>query len=298
MNRLKAWLRTVLGLSRGESNAFILLLPLMAMIIFSMSFYRYWGPAPAPRDFSKHQRYLDSLTATWEWEKKQDSVSEKLITFFRFDPNTASQEQLQSLGLSQFMATRIINYRSKGGKFRIRTDLKKVYGIDTLWFKRVLSYIDLPDVKPANSVAVQKPSAFEKKNKVTFDLNEADTSQLIKLYGIGPKLAIRIVKYRDKLGGFVNMSQLKEVYGLDTVVVSRIAEMTFIDRNFVPARLNINQLTEKELAAHPYLNWKIAKAITAYRFQHGSFRSLDDLAHVKLIDEQVLEHIRPYLTLD
>ncbi len=297
MNRLKGWLRTALGFSRGESNAFIILLPLMAMVIFSMSFYRYWS-APAPQDFPKHQRYLDSLTATWEWEKKRDSVVEKSVSLFHFDPNTASQEQLQSLGLSQYMATRIINYRNKGGKFRIKTDLKKVYGIDTLWFRRVVSYIDLPDVKPANPFAAQKPSTFEKKKKVTFNLNEADTAQLIKLYGIGPKLAIRIVKYRDKLGGFVNMSQLKEVYGLDTAVISRIAEMTFIDRSFVPARLNINQLTEKELAAHPYLNWKIAKAITAYRFQHGSFHSLDDLAHVKLLDEQVLEHIRPYLTLD
>ena len=297
MNRVKAWIRATLGFSRGESNAFIILLPLMVLTVFSMSFYRYWS-APIARDYSNHRHYLDSLIATWEWEKKEDSVIDRSISFFHFNPNTASQEQLQSLGLNKYLALRIMKYRSKGGKFEIRTDLMNVYGMDTLWFKNALPYIDLPEVKPEKPVETNRSSGFSKKEKVTFDLNAADTAQLMKLYGIGPKLALRIVKYRNKLGGFVNMSQLKEVYGLDSTVISRLAEMTFIDRNFTPVKLNINQLTEKELAVHPYLNWKIARAITTYRFQHGAFQSLDDLSQVKLLDEQEFEHIRPYLTLD
>lgn len=285
-----------LGFSRGESNAFIVLLPLMMILIFGFSFYRH-SLASSAQDFSVHQHYLDSLTATWEWEK-EEKATEQAAHFFRFDPNTISQQQLESMGLNKFIAQRIINYRTKGGTFFIRKDLKKMYGMDTVWFRKALPYINLPEVKKETSFSAKKPSEVKKKENVAFNLNEADTTQLIRLNGIGSKLSARIVKYRDKLGGFVNMSQLKEVYGLDTAVISRMEEMTFIDRNFVPARLNINQLTEKELASHPYLNWKIAKAITTYRFQHGAFRSLDDLTHVKLFDAPTLQRIKPYLTLD
>jgi len=296
MNRLRIWIRMTLGFSRGESNAFILLLPLMMILIFGFSFYRH-GLASSAQNFSVHQHYLDSLTATWKWEKEEE-VTEKAIHFFRFDPNTISQQQLESMGLNKLIAQRLINYRTKGGKFAIKNDLRKLYNMDTVWFGKALPYIDLPEVKKAIVFSAKTPSEGKKKETIAFNLNEADTTQLIGLYGIGSKLSVRIIKYRDKLGGFVNMSQLKEVYGLDTAVISRMEEMTFIDRNFVPARLNINQLTEKELASHPYLNWKIAKAITAYRFQHGAFRSLDDLIHVKLLDAQTLQRIRPYLTLD
>lgn len=295
MNRIRIWVRAVLGFSRGESNAFIVLLPLLIIIIFAVPIYRSLIPSP-PEDYSSHQRYLDSLVSTWQWEKK-DSITIKSVSLFRFDPNTATLEELKTLGLNASIAQRIINYRSKGGKFIVKNDLRKVYGLDSTWFKGIVAYINLPDTKPELPKFEPRPAEV-KKEKVAFDINAADTTQLIALYGIGPKLALRIVKYRDKLGGFIHMDQVKEVYGLDSAIVSRLKEMTFIDRNFVPARLNINQLTEKELAAHPYLNWKIAKAIAAYRFQHGVFKSLDDLGQVKLLDEHTRQRISPYLTLE
>ena len=94
------------------------------------------------------------------------------------------------------------------------------------------------------------------------------------------------------------MNQLNEVYGLDSSVVSRLREKTFIEAQFAPTRLKLNHSSEKELAVHPYLSKEIARAITAYRFQHGAFTSLDDLNNIKLLDEKTLQRMKPYVTLE
>lgn len=299
MQRIKAFVRSFFGFSRSETNGFLILLPLLFIIIFSEPVYRAWFTS-REMDRSNDQRILDSLAATWEWpSNKKDSLSDQPIHLFRFDPNTATVEQFDSLGLSERQVSRIINYRTKGGKFRIKSDLKKIYGIDSMWFRNVYAYIALPDkkeekLKEAFDKKIEKP----KTEIAQFDLNKADTSQLIKIYGIGPKLAIRITKYRDKLGGFVTMNQLKEVYGLDSLVIENLQKKSFIDPGFRPTTLNFNQASEQELAAHPYLNWQIAKSIATYRFQHGPFKSSSDLTKIKLLTEQVLDKMKPYFTLE
>jgi competence ComEA-like helix-hairpin-helix protein len=167
--------------------------------------------------------------------------------------------------------------------------------MDSTLYKRVYSFIDLPEKIEKESV-VKK---FEKKENsvpIKFDLNTADTSQLIKVYGIGSKLSQRIVTYRNKLGGFVSPEQLKEVYGLDSTVVNELLKKSYIEENFQPRLININTATEKELGDHPYIKYKLAKAITAYRFQHGAYRTIDDLKKVALIDDFKFQKIKPYLS--
>jgi DNA uptake protein ComE-like DNA-binding protein len=138
----------------------------------------------------------------------------------------------------------------------------------------------------------------KKENSVIekFDLNTADTTQLIKVYGIGSKLSRRIVTYRDKLGGFVSRAQLTEVYGLDSAVIRELFKKSFIHENFKPRVININTAPEKELGEHPYIKYKLAKAITTYRFQHGAYNSVDDLKKIVLIDNVKFEKIKPYLS--
>jgi competence protein ComEA len=94
------------------------------------------------------------------------------------------------------------------------------------------------------------------------------------------------------------MNQLQEVYGLDTVVVAELNKRTFVEPTFEPKKIDLNMATEKELAAHPYISNKLAKAIAAYRFQHGNFTSLQDLTKIALVDEAFYTKIKPYLTLN
>jgi competence protein ComEA len=298
MNRLKALIRNLFAFSRGETNGFLILLPLMGILLFSEPIYRYWL-VRQPQDFSKESLLLDSLIATWKWEK--DSSHEEVILnmqLFSFDPNQSTEDDFVNLGFSSALANRIINYRNKGGEFKTKTDLLKIYGLDSALYKNISPFIDLPD--KIDNVTKSSDRVLTRKSDIVFtklDLNAADTSQLIKVYGIGKKLSERIVKYRNRLGGFVSMDQLKEVYGLDSIAIKNVAEKFIIERNHQPVLININIASEKEIGAHPYLSFKLAKAIAAYRFQHGHFAELDDLARVKLVSENDLEKIKPYLTL-
>jgi competence protein ComEA len=300
MTRLKAWLRFLFAFSRTETNGFLILIPSMFLILFSQPIYHSWFAA-RKKNNDKDQKQLDSLMASWKWEEKKDSAKEIPFKLFRFNPNTISETEFNLLGLNSFTSKKIIKYRLAGGTFKIKKDLLKIYGLDSAWFKSRYAYIDLPEAAEGKKTQIQKEQAqnFKVKSElIRFNLNEADTTQLIAIYGIGPKLAQRILKYRDKLGGYITMNQLSEVYGLDSAVVARLREKSFIIDQFVPTQLKLNHSTEKEFAVHPYLSKEIARAITAYRFQHGVFVSLDELNNIKLLDEKKLQRMKPYFTLD
>lgn len=287
MRKINSFIRSAFGFSQTETNAFVILLPLMFIVIISEPVYRTYLMYNKPGDLQDTKR-LDSLIATWDWSEKKAVDS---VTLFAFDPNKATVDQLTSLGIPSRTAAGIVNYRNKGGKFRVKSDLKKMYGLDTGIYASLVPFILLPDRFRASQ---QSP----KKNVEKFDLNLADTTQLKSIYGIGPAIARRIAAYRSSLGGFIMLDQLYEVWGLDSTVVRRLAEKSVIATGFTPDKLPINHCGEQELARHPYIRTKLARAIVNYRFQHGNFGSVDDLRKVIIVDEKAFQRIVPYLTLD
>ena len=205
------------------------------------------------------------------------------------------------LGFSERLASRILRYREKGGKFRIKSDLLKIYGVDSAFYDQLYSFIKLPEkeqrVAPNLKKYTVERAPAPKKVIETLDLNNADTSQLKKIRGIGEKLSLRIIKYRELLGGFVNMNQLKEVYGLDSAVINRCMENLVVLEGFQPIKINLNTSSEKQLATHPYLG-KAAKAIVSYRFQHGEFEKVEDIRNVGTLNEDLIKKVIPYLTVE
>lgn len=129
---------------------------------------------------------------------------------------------------------------------------------------------------------------------VSVELNSADTAELQRLYGIGPAFAVRIAKYRDLLGGFVRKEQLLEVYGMDTVRFSGIADNVTVDPSQV-RRIAINSATLDELRRHPYLDYYQARAITDYRKKGYRIEKPDDLLLVSLIDEATVRKLQDYI---
>ena len=299
VNRLKAWIRSFFGFSRSETNALLILLPLMVLLIFSEPAYRYWF-TNQELSFSKDSLRLDSLVAKWQWEKADSNPESVDRPLFRFNPNTASRDSLLQLGFSPSLARRIVNYRTKGGVFKIKSDLLKMYGTDTLLFQKLYSFIDLPLIAEKKRKEFFKDSFPMRPIVATtkLDLNLADTAQLIKVYGIGPKFSLRIVEYRERLGGFVSMDQLNEVYRLDTTAVGRLKKKFFVLPDYHPRQIRLNTATEKDLAAHPYISYKLAAAVVAYRFQHGYFASIEDLVNLKLLTEKDFQRIKPYITIN
>ena len=249
---------------------------------------------------------LDSLVAVLEDDQSIKSVFEDSLSTFEFNPNNASIDDFLLLGFSEKISNRIINYRNKGGVFRVKTDLLKIYGIDSGLVNKLEPSINLPTTvanKSSQRLVQVKEELEEKqlpiKNKPKelpdFDINLADTSMLQTIRGVGSILSRRIVEFRDNLGGLVDVNQLYEVYNLDSMVVYNLIDKSYIEGSFKPRPLLINNNTESELAAHPYIAWRQARLIIAYRNQHGDFNSSEDLLKVYSVDEYFIEKIDPYL---
>lgn len=300
---IRGFIRNFFGFSKAQTNGFLVLLPLTFLIIFSNPIYRYFQGTRTV-DFSKEEKALASLEADFSnriASKKREINQKPAIQteLFRFDPNTVSESELLRLGFQPFLAKRLINFREKGGKFFKKDDLLKLYGMDSALFNNIHPFVAITENIPETSLQTQK--TWEKKpNKMVelVDLNQADSLQLVSVRGIGQVLATRLIKYREKLGGFYSMDQLYEVYGLDTAVVENLTARFYLPANPDISKIAINASTEEELATHPYIKKSIAKAIVAYRFQHGKFQSLSDLEKIRVVDTATLKKILPYLTIN
>ena len=304
----------------------MVLLPFLLILIVSEPAWRWWKTThwePDPADARK----LDSLSAAWQLlvpASGMDSVrSVKEPSYFPFDPNTATIAQFVALGFSDRLANRIENYRKKGGVFKSKGDLLKIYGMDSVHYSRVVDYVYIAadfksDIKDRRSDRrVGKETGHEEYNRSAFlkdraggatryslrmieperpfDINRADTSQLEAIRGIGEKLSRRIIKYRSSLGGFVRTGQLAEVFGLDSIVLAQLVQITFVATDFLPDRIDLNTADEAVLEAHPYVSRQEARAVVAYRFQHGRFQSVSELGKLPMFSDEKVRRLEPYL---
>ena len=302
MFKIRYWIKDFFGFPRSQVNGLIILLVIVTLLLFSEPVWHWWSGG-RPLDLTADIAKLDSLTALWSNEENnpsQPKTADSARTAFYFNPNSCTLDEFIALGFSRNSAARLIRYREKGGKFRIKSDLLKIYGVDSAFYQRIYSFITLPDiaarVKQKEKRYPTKDLGATIESRQKFDLNRADTSALKKIYGIGEKLSLRIIKYRDMLGGFVTMDQLKEVYGLDSLVIYRLFENSEIKDEFQPKKININTATEKQLAMHPYMN-KLAKPLVSYRFQHGNFTTLDEIRKVVNMNDETFRKIAPYLAV-
>jgi len=221
---------------------------------------------------------------------------------FIFDPNTLSEQGWKKLGIRGRTIQTIQKYISKGGRFMKPEDLGKMYGLPKDQYERLLPFVRIKEQaqEKGNDKAYTKPQTDSKtSNRVLaiIDINEADTSMLIELPGIGSKLSNRIINFRDKLGGFYSVAQVKEIYGLPDSTYQKIKLLLQCDPSRIQ-KININTAEAATLKNHPYINWNIANAIVNYRQQHGDFKSTEDLLKIVILSPEILEKINPYVKVN
>ncbi len=146
MRKTKDWIRRYFGFSQGETNAFFLLILLLGLLVAAPFLARR---SPPPYDPAADQRLLDSLVAQMEEERSVLPPSQRpQLQRYRFNPNQIGLEEWQQLGVPRYVAQRIINYRSKAGDYRYRSDLKKIYGLTDSLYQQLYPFIDLPADRP------------------------------------------------------------------------------------------------------------------------------------------------------
>lgn len=221
----------------------------------------------------------------------------KELTPFNFDPNTLSAEGFEKLGLPAKTARTIINYRNKGGRFYKPDDFRKIWGLTTEQANILVPYIQLPNAKGTNSNSYSKNFNNTTSNNAPsiVDINTATAYDLKKLPSLG-NLAYKIVNFRDKLGGFISIDQIKETYGMTDSVF--LAIKPFLQLQTQETRkLNINTATDFELSQHPYIATNVAKAIVIYRNQKGAYKNIEDVKKIVFIKEATFSKIAPYITV-
>ena len=352
-----ARLKDAFSFSRTERNGIIILVGLIILTFILPRHFERLFPERIEYHHAEHIAEIDSFLASRKIEKEahnpadgRKAIGEKSYRNRKevklhpenFNPNKVTREKLREIGFPEKVVSNLIKYREKGGRFRSRSDVKKIYGVTDDLYSSIKNYIVIPKsgsgltsigsirldnieendlekqidpnrIDNYDGSVVSNKSGYtgmstgnnaqgpprEDKPKVPLKIkiNSANEEEWMKLYGIGPAYSKRIVKFRDALGGFHSIDQIAEVYGLPDSTFQSIRINLVLDESSI-RKININTATDSLLKQHPYLNWRTAKAVTNYRFQHGYFSGVDDLGKVKLLSDELLQNLVPYLSFD
>lgn len=228
-----------------------------------------------------------------EFPEKEAPPSPALAPAFDFDPNTSSAEEFSQLGLSPKTIQSILNYRNKGGYFKKASDLKKIYTLPEELYQHLEQHIKIVEQPKKKSYAYQRIPSYQ-----SIDINLASPADFEQFRGIGPSYARRLVEWRTRLGGFVNIAQVGELYQLPDSTFQQMRPFLQCAPR-VPSKINVNTASLEELKNHPYLKWSQAKAIVQYREQKGPWKSVDLLQILPELDDAkaTFERVKPYLTI-
>lgn len=199
----------------------------------------------------------------------------------------------------------IYNDLLKGGYSSFISDSKKLDSMVQIMQIRLdsireLSSKEVIDVEKSQySVSYQsqskKSSGYIKHSKdQKFNLNTVDSSELRSIYGIGKVLSARIIKYRELLGGFSNINQLDNVYGLRGNSLENVMTAVYVDSLFVPDKMRINFCEWKDFVRHPYINSELANDIIRLRSTKGYLKGIHDLKDITYLNDSILNLLLPY----
>lgn len=238
------------------------------------------------------QRKIDSF---------KNNKESKVFEIKPFNPNYLSDYKGYMLGMSVEEIDRLHKYREKGNFINSKEDFKKVTKVSDSILNAISPYFKFPDwvVIKNSKTSKNHHQFFEKENTIKKNINTATKEDLIKVYGIGEKLAEIIFREKEKFGEFASINQLQYVWGISPETFQNIKKSFFVERTDVPLNIvNINTASSKELSKFPYFNYKIAKEIITYRSMNGEFKNIEDLTKIKDFPIDKLEILVLYLEIN
>ncbi len=301
---MKRILKNYLTFTRKERTAVLILLVLISGLLVAPMFY---SPTPAPpRDTRLLQQFLDNapagkaekpLAADADKEIAETEINRSPVSLFFFDPNTLAPDQWLRLGIPEKTVRTLVNFRNKGGQFRVPEDLRKIWGLRKADADRLVPYIRIKAQQEGQYTSRFSLPAREKKARgktiAVIEVNTATAEEWEALPGIGKVLANRLIKYREKLGGFTSLGQVKKTYGISDSVFVQIEPYLRLQAGNITGNhsLDLNTATVAQLTAVGGIPEAIAKAIVVYRKEYGPFQQITDLKKLVVISDTLFQRL-------
>ena len=296
---LNNFLINFFGFNKQQRNGLLMLSIISLLLLLVRVMYPYFivNDNIVVRDLPLLEEKIDSaFQSSKKYYSGLNLASNSNLNLFVFDPNTVSLSQLIELGFKEKTAQTFIKFRNNGFVFKQKSDLQKVYGVSDKFYLQLEPYILIEKsiTNPLKENDLQTVKILSgndtKKVKVKVELNSVDSIGLIELKGIGPAFAKRILKYRTILGGFINVEQLKEVYGFTDELYEQILPFIKVDATTIK-KINLNKDDFKIINKHPYLSYELTKTICDWRR-----RTIITATNLKEIinDNSVYNKVLPY----
>lgn len=243
-------------------------------------------------DFSSVSKVNPEKQKWLSLESKIDSMENRLgkevSGIYPFNPNFITDYKGYKLGMSVEEIDRLHDFRKDNKYVNSAKEFQAVTGVSDSLLAVISPYFKFSDWvknKPTSKIVAfsnTKSEYFSKKEKlVVKDINLATEEDLIKVYGIGEAISMRILKFKESLGGFVSMDQMKDVWGLSPEVVQGLNAGFKVGTLSNIRKIDINNASIKELAQFPYFKYNLAREIVIYRSMNGDIKNAADLTKIK-----------------
>ena len=282
-------LKSYFQYSKSQRSGIFLLVVLC--IVCQFAFF-YLDPSAEKDNNSEKQQWISLQTIVDSLKVEKQNFTPKI---YPFNPNFITDYKGSKLGMSVAEIDRLLNYRKTNQYVNSASEFQKVTQVSDSLLNAISPYFKFPDWVNKSKNNNFKP--FEKKTVkiIVLDINLATKEDLIKIYGIGPALSDRILKQKEILGGFVSMKQMGDVWGLSPEVIESLNQHFRVTTIPKIKKIDINNVSIKELMLFPYFKYALAKAIVTYRSMNGDFKNSDDLTKINGFPSEKLDIISLYL---
>ena len=283
--------------SKQERNGIFFLL--LLIVVLQLSYFLIKTQSSQGEEKGIHdvasQHLIDSL--------KRLALTKNVPKIYPFNPNFITDYKGYTLGMSPKEIDRLLKFREEGKYVNSATEFQEITQVSDSLLSSMSIYFKFPEWTQKRNNTYTPATIQNKKRqsvapKEIIDLNQVTPEQLKKVYGIGDKLSARIVKFRDRLGGFLVNEQLYDVYGLDSQVVKRILKRYQVLNPPKIKRINVNTATASEIAQLIYINRSQAEEIVRYREENGSFSSLNEMTSMFNVSKEKIDRIGLYLSFE
>lgn len=276
------------------------ILLLFVIIVFLQLVYFFVSIDSVESDSPEKQKWLSVQT---EIDSLNQSNKKQLTKIYPYNPNFITDYKGYKLGMSVEEIDRLLAFRKENKYVNSAREFQDVTKISDSLLNRLAPNFKFPDwVKNKEAykknVNYEQRAFIEKKKIVLTDINKATQEDLIKIYGIGEVISLRIIRLKESLGEFVSMEQMNDVWGLSPEVIDNLNShfKVFAFPNI--KKVDINNGSVKEIAQFPYFKYALAKQIVTYRSMNGDIRGIEDLAKINGFPIEKLKIIELYLTFN